>query len=74
MSTQAALCIGGPLDGLITNGEGDYQLIQRIASDYTHECVYVDKQPVLYFYLYAETTLTAALHSVFAAYAKKGKK
>lgn len=72
--SQAALCIGGPLDGLVTNGKGDDQLIQRIGSDYTYECVYINKQPVLYFYLYAEVSLTAALHSVFAAYAKKGKK
>jgi len=68
--SNAAICIGGPLDGMTTN----MPYVESATRDYTRYQIDLSGTSPLLVYVHNSLTTTAAVHMVFAAYAKKGKK
>lgn len=67
-----ALCIGGPLDGKFAP-RNDVDMFGQDGVTYTRQGITIDGVRVLYFYTSDDTTITAAIHGVFARYMKAKK-
>jgi hypothetical protein len=71
--SNAAICIGGSMDGVVCPQPYKALPLSPIY-EYTLHRIELGGTAPLLVYVHNSLTTTAAVHMVFAAYAKKGKK